>query len=49
MGSIRRIRAYHATQAAFSLPSFVTGKLEVFHAWLGYSVGALLYCDYSRR
>lgn len=42
MSFIRRIPAYHATQAAFSLPSFVTGRLEVFHAWLGYSVGGTI-------
>ena len=42
MSAIDRIRAYHATQAVLALLSFVTGELEVVHAWLGYSVGGII-------
>ncbi len=42
MSAIHRIRAYHATQAILAFLSFVTGELEVVHAWLGYSVGGII-------
>jgi cytochrome b len=39
---LRRIRAYHAMLATFTILAYVTGEAGLIHAWLGYAVAAVI-------
>lgn len=42
MNIMNRIRIYHATLATLSIIAFLTGEMEIIHAWLGYGVAIVI-------
>lgn len=42
MSVMNRVRLYHATLAILALLAYLTGEIDPIHAWLGYSVAAII-------
>jgi cytochrome b len=42
MQVMRRLRLYHAILAILVVVAFVTGDDNIFHAWLGYAIAAII-------
>lgn len=42
MNVIKYLRLYHATLALTALLAYITGELEIIHAWLGYGVALII-------
>ena len=42
MNIMQRIRIYHATLAILAILAYLTGELDLVHAWLGYGVAIVI-------